>query len=84
MTLTAAFAIGALGIVMLIVSAVLNRRARHDREGRPTDMEALRTAVLAAVDRDDLIEAVKIYRRETGARLLEATDAVQRIASHRR
>jgi hypothetical protein len=84
MTLTVALAIGAVGIVMLIGSAVLNRRARVAREGRPTDMEALRTAVRAAVDRDDLVEAVRIYRRETGARLLEASDAVQRIAADRR
>jgi len=84
MTLTVALAIGAIGIVMLIVSAVLNRRARVAREGRPIDMEAVRTAVRAAVDRDDLVEAVRIYRRETGARLLEASDAVQRIAADRR
>jgi hypothetical protein len=83
MTLIVVFAIGAAGIVMLIVSAILNRRARLARAGRPVDLEALRADVLAAMDRDDLLEAVKIYRRVTGARLLDATAAVQRMAVSR-
>lgn len=81
MILTVILAIGALGIVMLILSAALKRQARP---ARPVDLAAMRAEVLAAVDRDDLVEAVRIYRRDTGARLLEASDAVQQIAVDRR
>ena len=84
MILTVILAIGALGIVMLIVSAALKRQARLARPGQPVDLAAMRAEVLAAVDRDDLVEAVRIYRRDTGARLLEASDAVQHIALNRR
>ena len=71
--------IGGIGIVMLFVAAYLNRRARSARDARPVDMDAVRTDVIAALDQDGLAEAVKIYRQRTGARLLEATEAVQRI-----
>jgi hypothetical protein len=79
MTTTVLFLIAGAGIVMLIVSAVLSRRARLARDGRPVDMEALRTDVRSAADRDDLLEAVRLYRRATGASLLDATAEVQHI-----
>ena len=84
MTTTLILFLGGLGIVMLIASLVLNRQARPAAEERPVNMAAMRAHVKAAVERDDLVEAVRIYRRETGARLLEASDAVQRIALDRR
>jgi hypothetical protein len=40
--------------------------------------------VAAALDRDDLAKAVKIYRQRTGARLLPGFQAVQRIDRDRR
>ncbi|GAB3813044.1 hypothetical protein GCM10027605_55970 [Micromonospora zhanjiangensis] len=76
--------IGAVGIIMLIGSALLNRRAQRLAEGRPVDWEALRTDVAAALDRDDLAGAVKIYRQRTNAGLLAAADAVQQIDGDRR
>lgn len=76
--------IAAAGIIMLLGAAYLNRRARRAFDGRPVDPDALRTDVVAALDRDDLTEAVTIYRQRTNAGLLEAADAVQRIDSERR
>jgi hypothetical protein len=79
-----ALIIGALGFIMLLGSAYLNRRARRARDSRPVDTEALRSDVVAALAREDLAEAVSIYRQRTNAGLLEATDAVRRIDRDRR
>jgi ribosomal protein L7/L12 len=84
MTWKWALLIGAIGILMLLGSAYLNRRARRADDGRPVDMEALRTDVMAALARDDLAQAVKIYRQRTRAGLVEAAGAVQRIDSESR
>jgi bifunctional ADP-heptose synthase (sugar kinase/adenylyltransferase) len=84
MTWKLAILIGVVGIIMLLGSAYLNRRARRAADGRPVDAEALRTAVLAALDRDDLVTATKIYRERTNASLLEAVEAVRGIDSERR
>ena len=90
MTWKLAILIGAVGVIMLLASVHLNRRARRAAAGRPVDAAALldpaalRTEVLAALARDDLPAAVKIYRQRTGTGLLEATEAVRRIDSERR
>jgi hypothetical protein len=84
MTWKLALLIGAAGIIMLLGSVYLNRQARIAGDSRPVDMEVLRADIMAALARDDLTEAVRIYRRRTNARLLEAADAVQRIDSERR
>ncbi|WP_157017767.1 hypothetical protein [Cryptosporangium arvum] len=83
-TIMVILAIGAAGVGMIVLAAVLNRRARLAREGRSVDLEAVRAEVLAALDRGDPIGAVKVYRYETGLSLVEANDAVQRIAINRR
>ncbi|WP_344649830.1 hypothetical protein [Cryptosporangium japonicum] len=75
--------IGGAGIVLLIVSAYLTRRARREHAGRTVDPDAVRTEVVAALDGEGLAEAVRIYRRRTGAPLLEATEAVRRIDESR-
>ncbi|MCA2217433.1 hypothetical protein [Jidongwangia harbinensis] len=84
MTWILASAVGGIGIVMLLLSGLLNRRTRSAGDGRPVDEEALRAEVLAAIDRDDLTTAVKIYRQRTGARLLEASTAIEGIDRDRR
>ena len=84
MTWKLALLVGALGIIMLLGSAYLNRRARRAAGDRPVDLDALRTDVVAALARDDLTEAVRIYRQRTHAGLLEAAGAVQRIDGDRR
>jgi hypothetical protein len=84
MTWKLALLIGAVGIIMLLGSGYLSRRARLAGDSGPVDMEALRADVVAALARDDLTEAVSIYRQRTNARLLDAADAVQRIDSERR
>ena len=84
MTWKLALLIGVIGILMLLGSAYLNRRARRAADGRPADVEALRTEVLAALDRDDLATATKIYRQRTNVGLIEAAGAVQRMDSDRR
>jgi hypothetical protein len=84
MTWKWALLIGAAGIVMLLASVYLNRRARRADDGRPVDMEALRTEVVAALSREDPTEAVRIYRQRTNAGLVEAAEAVRRIDGERR
>jgi hypothetical protein len=84
LTLISALAIGGVGCAMLVLSGYQNRRTESRRDGRPVDVAALRTDVLAAIDRDDLTAAVKIYRQRTGARLLEASAAIDGIARDRR
>ena len=84
MTWRIALLIGLIGIIMLVVSAYLTRRARVLAAGRPIDVEAMQAEVGTALDRDDPATAVRIYRQHTGAGLLQAGKAVDRIARDRR
>ncbi|MFI5952135.1 hypothetical protein [Cryptosporangium sp. NPDC051539] len=84
MTLPVILAIGAVGVGMILIAVVLDRRARRARIGRPIDREVLRVDVLAAIDRNDFVEGVRIYRRATGAGLVEAKEAVEGLALNRR
>ncbi|MEU8235482.1 hypothetical protein AB0C12_38345 [Actinoplanes sp. NPDC048967] len=84
MTWKIALFIGLVGLLMLVVSAYLTRRARALAAGRPIDVEAMRADVGTALDRDDPATAVRIYRQHTGAGLLQASKAVDQIARDRR
>jgi hypothetical protein len=68
-------ALGATGLVMLVVAHYLGRRAVT-----APDPDVLRTEVRTTLDRDGWTASVRIYRERTGAGLLEAHDAVRRIA----
>jgi ribosomal protein L7/L12 len=76
--------IGGVGLAMLVAAEIVIRRDRRAAAARPIDEKALRQTVAVALDRGDLVAAVKVYRRETGARLAEAREAVERIARERR
>ncbi|WP_033342129.1 hypothetical protein [Catenuloplanes japonicus] len=69
MTYLIALGIGVTGVVLLLASVVLRRRARA------LDL----AAVEAALARGDRMRAIRIYREGTGTGLLEARDAVERI-----
>ncbi|MFI5844023.1 hypothetical protein ACIA8K_30435 [Catenuloplanes sp. NPDC051500] len=69
MTYYIALGAGAVGILLLLSSAVLRRRTRALDLGR----------VEAALARGDRMAAIKTYREGTGAGLIEARDAVDRI-----
>jgi hypothetical protein len=79
-----ALLIGLAGILMLVLSAYLARRARLLAAARPVDLDAMHVDVGTALDRDDPATAVRIYRQHTGTGLLEASKAVDRIARDRR
>lgn len=49
---------------------------------KPVD-SALETQIVSLLERGEKIEAIKIYRKETGADLKEAKDAVEAIAVRR-
>ncbi|BCJ49900.1 hypothetical protein Asp14428_13750 [Actinoplanes sp. NBRC 14428] len=84
MTWKIALFIGLIGVLMLILSTVLVRRGRAAAARRPINPQALQADVEAALDRDDLVGAVKRYREHTGAGLVQAKEAVDRIARDRR
>lgn len=69
-----ALAIGIVGVLLLISSAALRRRIRV----APEDA-ALRAEVQTALARRETVLAIRLYRERTGAGLLEARDAVERI-----
>ena len=69
---------------MMVSAEIVIRRDRRAAAARPVDEAALRQSVGVALDRGDLVAAVKIYRKETGARLTEAREAVERIGRERR
>ena len=69
---------------MMVAAEIVIRRDRRAAAARPVDEVALRQTVGVALDRGDLVAAVKIYRKETGARLTEAREAVERIGRERR
>ncbi|BEL06107.1 hypothetical protein Q0Z83_042980 [Actinoplanes sichuanensis] len=72
--MAAGLALGAAGLVMLIVGQYLGRRAVT-----APDPETRRAEVRDTLGRDGWTASVKIYRERTGAGLLEAHDAVRRI-----
>ena len=76
--------LGLAGVLMLVVSAYLARRARLVAAGRPVDLEVMLADVGTALDRDDPVTAVRFYRQHTGTGLLQAGTAVDRIARDRR
>jgi hypothetical protein len=71
----AGLALGAAGLVMLITAQYLGHRAVT-----APDPDALRAEVRATLDGAGWTASVRIYRERTGAGLLEANDAVRRIA----
>lgn len=78
--LAAVLVIGAAGLLMLIVAHWLEQRAAP-----PRDLdERARADVMAALDHDGLVTSVRIYRERTGSGLLDAYEAVRRIARDRR
>jgi ribosomal protein L7/L12 len=64
-----ALGVGAVGILLLLSSVVLRKRART------LDLDR----VEAALARGDRTAAIRTYREGTGAGLIEARDAVERI-----
>jgi hypothetical protein len=81
MNYTLAAIIGGLGIILLLVSTAMISRSRRAIAGRPVDWPALRADVSAALDHDDVVTAVRIYRRRTGAGLADAAREVQQIGN---
>jgi hypothetical protein len=71
----AGLALGVAGLVMLIAAQYLGHRAVTTPDPR-----VLRAEVRNTLDRDGWTASVKIYRERTGAGLLDAHDAVRRIA----
>ncbi|GIG96752.1 hypothetical protein Pma05_33250 [Plantactinospora mayteni] len=65
---------------MLIVAQYLRRRALRMTDRGVAGRVALHAEVMDTLDRDGWIASVKIYRKRTGAGLLEAHEAVSRIA----
>jgi hypothetical protein len=63
------------GLVMMIAAQILGHRAVTE-----PDPHALRADVSDALARDGWTASVKLYRERTGTGLLEACDAVRRIA----
>jgi hypothetical protein len=76
--------IGGVGLAMLVAAQLLIRRDRRAIADQGVDEAAVRRDVAAALDRGDLVAAVKVYRRGTGARLTQARAAVERIGRERR
>ncbi|GIE35406.1 hypothetical protein Ait01nite_084510 [Actinoplanes italicus] len=77
--IAAGLVFGGAGLVMLIAAQYLGHRAVTER-----DPEAVRAEVHATLHRDGWTASVRIYRERTGAGLLEAHDAVRRIARENR
>ncbi|MEU8660712.1 hypothetical protein [Actinoplanes philippinensis] len=67
--------LGGAGLVMLVVAQCLGHRAVA-----APDRDAVRAEVRDTLGRDGHAASVRIYRERTGAGLLEAHDAVRRIA----
>ncbi|GAA4972107.1 hypothetical protein [Actinoplanes utahensis] len=79
MMITIALLVGAVGVGMLLVSGVL-RRSKRSAPEHPADAGSLHAEVRALLAEDGDTAAVRLYRRRTGAGLVEAKDAVERIA----
>ncbi|MGW0507025.1 hypothetical protein [Micromonospora sp. NPDC003241] len=80
MTAIVALCIGVVGAVMLVVAQFLRRRASSMTDRGTPELAALHAEVRDTLDRAGWVASVKIYRRRTGVGLLEAYQAVDRIA----
>ena len=74
----------ALGSVVVAVFSFMRRcaRARKPRE-IPGNAPSLSAEVLRHIDGGRIIEAIKVYRQETGAGLKQAKDIVEQAAEAR-
>jgi hypothetical protein len=80
MTWKIVLGIGLVGVLMLITAGYLNRRARAVVASKPIDFAALHKDVTRILGGGDRARAIRIYRERTGAGILQARDAVERIA----
>ncbi|WP_229067497.1 hypothetical protein [Actinoplanes sp. DH11] len=78
---TAIIAAGAVGLLLLIAAALLRRRARATAPSHHPDSEELRAEIAGEIARSGDVAAIKLYRQRTGASLIDAKAAVDRLGS---
>ncbi|GIF41700.1 hypothetical protein [Actinoplanes xinjiangensis] len=76
---TAALTVLAVGLLLLIAAAQVRRRARASAGSHPTTPEDLHAEIAAELARNGDVAAIRLYRQRTGASLVDAKAAVDRI-----